>query len=94
MNQNKRDFINRIRRLAAAFILSGDAFGNAMSEMNYAGYTFTADDFAGTDITAEQFNTFIETLGGLLGALTPEQKQAIYAVKGSSSTIAPPPIAL
>ena len=50
---------------------------------------FTEDDFAGSDITVEQFATFVETLGVLLGGLTVEQKQAIYAVKGSSLNIAP-----
>lgn len=92
MNQNKREFINRMRRLAAAFIVSADAFANAQTESNYAGYTFTEDDFAGSDITVEQFATFVETLGVLLGGLTVEQKQAIYAVKGSSlNIVAPPP---
>jgi len=90
MNQNKRDYINKMRRLAAAFIVAGDAFGNAQSERFYAAYEFTADDFAGSDITVEQFDTFVTTMQGLLGSLTPEQKQAIYAVKGSSQNIAPP----
>lgn len=92
MNQNKIDYINKMRRLAAAFILSADAFANAQTERAYAGYEFLAEDFAGSGITVEQFDTFVATLAGLLGGLTVEQKQAIYAVKGSSQNIVPPPM--
>jgi hypothetical protein len=91
VNPNKREYINRMRRLAAAFIVSADAFANAQTESVYAGYAFTEDDFAGSDITVEQFHTFVDTLAGLLGGLTVEQKQAIYAVKGSSMNIVAPP---
>jgi len=94
MNQNKRDYINKMRRLAAQFILAADAFANSQTERNYAGYVLAAEDFEGTDITVEQFETFVTTLAGLLGGLTVEQKQAIYAVKGSSQTIAPPPVSI
>ena len=93
MNQNKREYVNRMRALAAAFIRAADVFANAQAERTYASYEFSQDDFAGSDITDEQFELFVNTLGGLLGNLSVEQKQAIYAVKGAG-IIPPPPINL
>lgn len=90
MNQNKIDFINKMRRLAALFITGSDGFGNLMNEQFYTNYVFEDTDFTGSDITAAQFNTFITTMQGLLSSLTAEEKQAIYAVKGNSQNIAPP----
>lgn len=94
MNQKKLDYINRMRRLASAFIAASDTFNAMMSEQTYAGYTFAAEDFAGAngDVTPEQFNLFISTMQSLLAPLTVEQKQAIYAVKASSQNITPPPV--
>lgn len=95
---NRQDFINRTRRLAAAFISASDTFNALAAELTYLDLSLAAeegglslDDFLtqNNDLTPEKLLTFYTVLG-LLAPLTVEQKKVIYAVKGSSLTILPP----
>src|SRR5215216_7432346 len=93
---NRQDFINRTRRLAAAFIQASDTFSALAAELNYTDLALaaeegglSADDFLtmNTDLTPEKLLAFYQVLGELLAPLTVEQKKVIYAVKGSSQNI-------
>jgi hypothetical protein len=97
---NRQYFISRARRLAADFIKASDTFNSLAAELNYTGLTLpadqgglSADDFAGinADLTPEQLLGFFATMQALLEPLTVEHKKIIYAVKGSSQNIPPPP---
>jgi hypothetical protein len=97
---NRQDFINRARRLAADFIKASDTFNALAAELTYTGLAqpseeggLTADDFVmlNADLTPEQLLGFFQTMQALLEPLTVEQKKVIYAVKGSSQNIPPPP---
>jgi hypothetical protein len=98
-NQNRQDFINRTRALAAAFVKASDTFSALAAELNYTDLALTAeegglsaDDFLtqNIDLTPEKLLGFYAVLGELLAPLTVEQKKVIYAVKGNSMTILPP----
>ena len=101
--QNRQDFINRTRRLAAAFVSASDTFSALAAELNYTDLALpaeegglSAEDFDryNNDLTPEKLLGFYAVLGALLAPLTVEQKKVIYAVKGSSSSIPPPPSTL
>lgn len=96
----REDFINRTRRLSAAFIKASDAFNALVAELTYLDLALPAeegglgpDDFQGmnSDITREDILTFYSTMQSLLEPLTVEQKKVIYRVKGSDSMVPPPP---
>jgi hypothetical protein len=97
---NRQDFINRTRLLASAFIKASDTFYSLAGELKYSPMTLpieegglSAADFVlqNSDLTAEQLLGFFATMQALLEPLTDEQRRLIYAVKGSSTAIPPPP---
>jgi len=89
---NRQDFINRTRRLAAAFISASDTFNALAAELTYLDLALAAeegglsvDDFLtmNNDLTPEKLLAFYAVLGALLAPLTVEQKKVIYAVKAA-----------
>ena len=97
---NRQNFIARSRRLAADFVKASDAFNALASELTYthlaedpASGGLTEEDFirGNADLTPGHILSFFSTMQALLAPLTVEQKEIIYAVKGSGSDIPLPP---
>lgn len=95
---NRQEFIRRTRALAADFVKASDTFNALAAELVYTHLAedpniggLTPDDFIGVnaDLTAGHIINFYATMQALLAPLTTEQRETIYAVKGSSNIIPP-----
>lgn len=85
MATNETQFITRLRDTATRCIdLSNDfaALAGEWAHRHYAD-TLTAEHFGGAnqDVTPEQAQAVMQALGVILGGITSEQKDAVYAVK-------------
>lgn len=85
MATNETAFITRLRTVASQCIELSNDFAALAGEWEHRHYAteLTAEHFGGAnqDVTPEQAQAVMQALGVILGGITSEQKDAVYAVK-------------
>lgn len=85
MATNETAFITRLRTVATQCIDLSNDFAGLLGEWDHRHYAteLTAEHFGGAnqDVTPEQVSAVMQALGVILGGITSEQKDAVYAVK-------------
>lgn len=85
MATNETAFITRLRAVATQCIDLSNDFAALAGEWEHRHYAAALknEDFGGAnqDVTPEQVGAVMQALGVILGGITSEQKDAVYAVK-------------